>query len=326
MDSLNHGNMRAVCKLAGAGSPVTSGVPIPTLKPGFALVKNQFCGVNFIDIYYRDGLYPVKEGQVLGAEAGGVVVGCEDAALVNRRVVFFELGGFAEYSLVPLSKLVPVPDDVELPTALALTTMGLTAHYLCTSIGRLQPGNRVLVHAAGSGTGSLVAQVASNVFGCRVVGTCSPAKVGNVPLPPAQVVPSYTDVDKILAGLGEAGQNKFDVVFDGVGKDTYQTSLHCCRARGLVCFFGNASGPIPLIDPLKDLSGNGSLFVTRPKLGDYAATHEELLERSKDVFAWLESGKIKLAAPKVFDKLDSVQDALEFVKQRKATSKVVIRL
>ncbi|KAH9261090.1 hypothetical protein BASA81_000794 [Batrachochytrium salamandrivorans] len=265
------------------------------------------------------------DGQVLGAEAGGVVVGCEDAKLVNQRVVFFDLGGFAEYSLVPMSRLVPVPDDVELPTALALTTMGLTAHYLCKSIGKLQPGNRVLVHAAGSGTGSLVAQVASNVFGCQVVGTCSPAKVGNVPLPPTQVVPSYTDVDRILASLG-TGQDKFDVVFDGVGKDTFQTSLHCCKPRGLVCFFGNASGPVPLIDPLKDLNGNGSLFVTRPKLGDYVATHEELLERSKEVFTWLESGQLKLAAPKVFDKLDSVQEALEYVKQRKATSKVVIRI
>lgn len=133
--------MKAICKRATG--PLTVGqAEIPKLKPGYALVKNQFAGVNFIDIYYRDGLYKVNDGQVLGAEAGGVVVDCENKEWVDKRVVFFELGGFAEYTLVPITRLVPVPKDVAFPTALALTTMGLTAHYLCTSCGKLKEGDK----------------------------------------------------------------------------------------------------------------------------------------------------------------------------------------
>lgn len=181
-----------------------------------------------------------------------------------------------------------------------------------------------MVHAAGSGTGNLVAQVAANVFKCKVVGTCSEAKVGNVPLPSDQIVTSYTDVARMLAPIG--GKRGFDVVIDGVGKDTFQASLDSCKPRGLVCLFGNASGPAPPIDPLRDLSANGSLFVTRPNLGNYVATHDELLWRAKDMFNWLNEGVIKIGEPKVFTGLESANEALEFVKQRKATNKVAIKI
>jgi NADPH2:quinone reductase len=307
-----------------------SGLAVPIRKPGHVLIKNQFSGVNFIDTYYRDGLYPSAEGAVLGAEAGGVVTDCDDEVKkdwMNEKVVFFGMGGFAEYTSVPITKLVRVPDDVTIPTALALTTMGLTAHYLCASTAKLKKGEWVLVHAAGSGTGRLIAEVASNVFGANVVGTCSTRKLDNVPLPRTNII-DYTGYPKDLAQkLRDLTPNKrgFDVVFDGVGKDTAACSLDVCRARGLVVYFGNASGPVPPINPL-ELSAKGSLFVTRPKLPDYVATQAELSERSTDLFSWLKAGQIHVTLDKEYASLDQVNDALDYIKSGKAAGKVVVRV
>jgi NADPH2:quinone reductase len=173
----------------------------------------------------------------------------------------------------------------------------------------------------------MVAQVASNVFGAHVVGTCSTSKMQNVPLPPAQVVDYTKSVEDLEARLKALTTKKdgFNVVFDGVGKSTYTTSLNVCRPRGLVVYFGNASGPVPAIDPLT-LSGKGSLFMTRPKLNDYIATQEELGERAGDVFAWMRSGKLSVQIDKEFKGLEAVDEAINFVKNGRAKGKVVVSL
>lgn len=267
---------------------------------------------------------------MLGAEAGGIVYDCDEdvrAEWLNKRVVFFGMGGFAEYSSVPINRLVKVPDDVSLPTALALTTMGLTAHYLCSSTAKLKPGDHVLVHAAGSGTGRLVAQVAQNIYGATVVGTASTTKLENVPLPRERVV----DYSGFPANLSDTLRSKtpdgrgFDIVFDGVGKDTATISLNACRRRGLCVYFGNASGPVPPIDPLT-LSAKGSLFVTRPKLHDYVTEEGELAKRASDVFDWVRSKKIDVAMDKQYHSLDHISDALNYVKEGHARGKVVIKV
>ena len=173
----------------------------------------------------------------------------------------------------------------------------------------------------------MVAQVASKVFGANVIGTCSTSKVANVPLPRERIV-NYSGFPVTLVdSLRSLTPNKqgFDVVFDGVGKSTYAISLDVTRARGLVVFFGNASGPVPPIDPLI-LSAKGSLFMTRPKLYDYVATHEELLVRAKDVFEWNLEGKLVVPMDKEFNGLETIEDALMYVKAGNATGKVFVKV
>ena len=243
---------------------------IPKPPPGHVLVKNEYAGVssspsfivvffqnpllnpanttsqiNFIDVYYRDGLYPLQEGGTLGAEAGGFVYDCEESLKnkwLNKKVVFFHIGCFAEYTSVPVAKLIEVPDDISIPSALALTTMGLTAHYLCFSTYPIKKNDYVLVHAAGSGTGKLVVQVASKICGANVVGTASTKKISNVPLPRERVM-DYTgfptDLTSKLRALTPNNRG-FDVVYDGVGKDTSNITLESCRSRGMAVFFVEA--------------------------------------------------------------------------------------
>ena len=174
----------------------------------------------------------------------------------------------------------------------------------------------MLVHAAGSGTGNLTAQVASNVFGATVIGTASTSKLDKVPLPLKQVVDYSGFPDDLASKLRTMTPNNrgFDVVLDGVGKSTAACSLDSARVRGMVVYFGNTSGDIPPIEPQK-LSVKGSLFVTRPRLHDYIATQEELLERAKDVFSWVREGKVKVILDKEFSTLESVDEAMEYVRR-----------
>ena len=172
----------------------------------------------------------------------------------------------------------------------------------------------------------MVAQVAQNVFGARVIGTCSTKKVSNVPLPAAQIV-DYTKTEDLDSRLKDLTSDKkgFHVVFDGVGKTTYMTSLNVTRPRGLVAYFGNASGPVPPIDPLI-LSNKGSLFITRPKLHDYASTAEEVNKRATDVFEWTRTGKLSVPIDKEFTGLESIDEALNYIQGGHASGKVVVSL
>jgi len=320
-----------VRRLQDGSCVLKSDIPIPSRRSVEVLVKNRFAGLNFVDVYYRDGLYPCPDLAVLGTEGAGVVCDCDEelkSEWLNKRVVFLQLGSFAEYTAVPVSKLIPVPDSLSYQSALAGTTMGITAHYLCKSTAQLNSSSHVLVHAAGSGTGRLVAQVAAHVLGANVVGTSSSKKLHNVPLPKDKVfdysIVNKNDLVAKLRALTPKGRG-FDVVFDGVGKDTAQLSLDSCAPRGLVAFFGNASGPVPPIDPLQ-LAAKGSIFVTRPRLIDHVTTHTELLSRASDAFDWMKSGRISAPLDREFVSLESVEEALKHVKAGTAQGKMVVRI
>ncbi len=278
-------------------------VPLPEPGPGQVRVKIEAVGVNFIDIYHRTGLYPNPLPFTLGIEGAGIVeaVGPEvtDVRVGDRVAYALVLGAYAERALVPAWKLVPLPEAIDFPTAAAAMVQGLTAHYLTHSTYPLKPGDTVLVHAAAGGTGLLIVQMAK-LRGARVIGTVSTEeKAQRAREVGADEVILYTrqDFEAEVKRLTE--RRGVDVVYDSVGQATFEKSLNCVRPRGLLVLFGQASGPVPPIDPLV-LSAKGSLFLTRPHLSHYVATREELLERAHALFRWIQGGQIRLHIERVF--------------------------
>ena len=271
-------------------------VPTPSPGRGDALVEIAAAGVNFIDVQHRAGRYkPPALPFTLGSEGAGTVVevGAEvDEVRVGDRVAYaMVLGAYAEYALVPAKRLVRVPDAIPLESAAAIMLQGMTAHYLTHSTFPLQAGHTALVHAAAGGAGQLITQVARRI-GATVYGTVgSAAKADLARAAGAHETIDYTqrdfeaEVKKLTNGRG------VDVVYDSVGKDTFDKSLNCLRARGYLVLFGFSSGPVPPFDPAV-LGAKGSLFLTRPGLNQYIATRSELLERAGDLFQWLESGEL----------------------------------
>ena len=277
--------------------------PDPSPTPNQAVVKIEAVGVNFIDIYFRTGLYKSDLPFTNGQEAAGVVtaVGSDVTDLqVGDRVAYAGVAGsYAEHAAVPAARLVKVPDGVTTRDAAAVMLQGMTVHYLTHSTFPLKPGHTALIHAAAGGVGQILVQVAK-MRGARVIGTCStPEKAEKVRQAGADEVILYTEQDfetevkRITEGQG------VDVVYDPVGKSTWEGSLNCLRPRGMAVFFGNASGPVPAIEPLA-LTSRGSLFMTRPSLVHYAATREELVERASDVLGWVSSGKVKVDIGETF--------------------------
>ncbi len=277
--------------------------PDPSPAPDQAVVKIEAAGVNFIDIYFRSGLYKTDLPFTNGQEAAGVVtaVGSDVSEVQSGDRVAYAgvVGSYAEYAAVPAARLVKLPDGVDTRTAAAVMLQGMTVHYLTHSTFPLEPGHTALVHAAAGGVGLLLVQVAK-MRGARVIGTCStPEKAAKVREAGADEVILYTEQDfetevkRITDGEG------VDVVYDSVGKATWEGSLNCLRPRGMAVFFGNASGPVPAIEPLA-LTARGSLFLTRPSLAHYAAKREELLERASDVLGWVSSGKVNVVIGEAF--------------------------
>ncbi len=277
--------------------------PDPSPAPDQAVVKIDAAGVNFIDIYFRTGLYKSDLPFTNGQEAAGVVtaVGSDVSDLqAGDRVAYAGVAGsYAEYAAVPAARLVKVPEGVDTRDAAAVMLQGMTVHYLTHSTFPLEPGHTALIHAAAGGVGQLLVQVAK-MRGARVIGTCStPEKAEKVRRAGADEVILYTEQDfeaevkRITEGEG------VHVVYDPVGKSTWEGSLNCLRPRGMAVFFGNASGPVPAIEPLA-LTSRGSLFMTRPSLAHYAAKREELLERAGDVLGWVSSGKVKVDIGETF--------------------------
>ena len=277
--------------------------PDPSPAPDQAVVKIDAAGVNFIDIYFRTGLYKTDLPFTNGQEAAGVVtaVGTDVSDLqIGDRVAYAGVAGsYAEYAAVPAARLVKLPDGVATRTAAAVMLQGMTVHYLTHSTFPLKPGHTALVHAAAGGVGLLLVQVAK-MRGARVIGTCSTAeKAAKVREAGADEVILYTEQDfesevkRITDGEG------VHVVYDPVGKTTWEGSLNCLRPRGMAVFFGNASGPVPAIEPLA-LTSRGSLFLTRPSLAHYAAKREELLERASDVLGWVSTDKVKVVIGEAF--------------------------
>jgi NADPH2:quinone reductase len=269
----------------------------PKPGPQQALVKIEAAGVNFIDIYFREGLYKTDPPFTNGQEAAGTVteVGAEVSGIrPGDRVAYTGVqGSYAEYAAVPADRLVKLPDGIDTRTAAAIMLQGMTVHYLTHSTFAIQPGHAALIHAAAGGVGLTLVQVAK-MRGARVLGTCSTKeKAERVRRAGADEVILYSEqnfeeeVKRLTGGRG------VDVVYDSVGQATWEGSLNCLRPRGMMVSFGNASGPVPPVPPLT-LTAKGSIFLTRPSLIHYISQREELEQRSGDLFSWLQSGKLKV--------------------------------
>ena len=272
-------------------------VPTPTPGRGEALVKIEAAGVNYTDIYYRLGWTKAALPFTVGVEGAGTVqaVGPEVSGVKQGDRVAYAgpLGAYAEYAAVPAWRLVRLPGGTDAPSAAAVMLQGMTAHYLCHSTYPLKEGETALVHAAAGGVGLLLVQMAK-MRGARVIGTVSTEeKAQHAHEAGADEVIIYTKVDfeaetkRLTAGGG------VHVVYDSVGKTTFEKSLNCLAPRGLLVLFGHASGPVPPFDP-QILNAKGSLFLTRPTLGNHTATPEELNDRAGDVLGWVASGRLRL--------------------------------
>ncbi len=295
-------------------------IPTPSPGSGQALVKIAASGVNFIDVYFRSGLYPAAPPIVLGNEGAGTVESIgPDVTNVrpgDRVAYAMARGSYAEYAVVPAWQLVKIPDSLDFQTAAAAMLQGMTAHYLTHSTYPLKAGDSCLIHAAAGGTGSLLVQMAK-MLGARVVGTVgNEEKAKQAKAAGADEVVIYTKEDFTAKAKG------MHVVYDSVGKSTFMQSLDCLRPRGLMVTFGNASGPVPDISPLL-LTQKGALFLTRPSLAYYTATPEELAWRAGDVLTWIAQGKLKLHIHKVYPLADAAQAHRE-LEGRHSTGKLLL--
>lgn len=312
-------------------------MPVPTLQDGQCLVKNTYSGLNFIDTYHRSGLYKRDLPFVGGQEGAGVVVATTPKAqamgmAAGARVAYSSFFSYAEYTAVPAAKLLPVPDAVPLDVATALVVQGMTAHYLTSSAhaNLIQKGEWCLIHGVGGGTCQWAAQMAK-LQGYKVIGTVAKGKeavaanLGCDHLIVLDEVPGtsyedYTSVDVAGEVMKFTGGEGVKCVVDGIGANTWELSLASLGRRGICIFFGNASGPVPAINPLK-LIGKSN-FITRPKLLDYTSTREELLWRSGEVFGWVADGSLKVNVDKVFPLADT-SEGHQYLEAGKSTGKVL---
>jgi NADPH2:quinone reductase len=272
-------------------------VPLPEPGEGEVRVKIEAAGVNFIDIYHRTGLYPLPLPVIPGLEAAGVVEalgpGVTELKVGDQVAYSSQLGAYAEYAIVPESRLVLVPPEVDLTLAAAVMLQGMTAHYLTHSTYPLKSGETALVHAAAGGVGLLLLQIAKRL-GATVIGTVSTEEKAQLAREAgADHIILYTQTDfeeetkRLTDGAG------VHVVYDSVGKTTFDKSLNVLRPQGYMVLFGQSSGPVPSFDPAI-LNTKGSLFLTRPTLFHYVAKREDLLWRSGDLFQWLTAGELTL--------------------------------
>lgn len=301
---------------------------VPLVEPGEgeARVRIEVIGVNFLDIYQRKGRYQGSMPFTLGQEAAGVVeaVGpnVTDVKAGDRVAYASVQGSYAEYAIVPAWRLIPIPSGLDASHATAVMVQGMTAHYLTHSTYPLKAGETALVHAAGGGTGQLLVQVAK-LCGARVIGTASSdEKVALAREAGADEVIRYTEVDFENEVKRLTDNRGVDVVYDSVGKDTFEKGLNCLRPRGYMVLFGASSGAVPPIDPMV-LLAKGSLYLTRPYLGHYTANREELLGRMNDLFNWMAAGKLKVHLDKSFP-LAQVADAHRYLEERQSKGKVLL--
>lgn len=301
-------------------------LPVPRPRPNEAVVKIAAIGVNFIDVYFREGRYPSPLPFVDGQEAAGTIseVGSEVKSLKpGDRVAYTGvLGAYAEYAAVPADRLVRVPEKITDQQAAAAMLQGMTTHYLVKSTYPLKKGETALVHAAAGGIGLMMMQMGREI-GARLIGTVgTEEKAGLAREAGADEVILYTRQDFEAETKRLTGNKGVHVVYDGVGQTTFEKGLNVLRPRGYMVLFGGASGPVAPFDPIK-LSQKGSLFLTRPSLLHYIATREELEERSSDVFNMISSGKLKLRISQVY-KLEDAQQAHRDLEGRKTTGKILL--
>ena len=301
-------------------------LPVPQPKADEAVVKIAASGVNFIDTYQREGRYKVPLPFVPGQEAAGVVasVGAEVKSLKpGDRVAWTSiLGSYAEYAAVLAERLVPVPAGVSDQQAAAVMLQGMTAHYLSHDSFPVKRGQTALVHAAAGGVGLLLVQMAHDI-GARVIATVSTEEKATLARQAgADELILYTQTDFEAETRRLTGGHGVDVVYDGVGKTTFEKGLNVLRPRGMMVLFGGSSGAVPPFDPIQ-LSLKGSLYLTRPNLGNYIATTEELRARSSAVFKMIAEGKLKLRIEHTYPLADAATAHRE-LEGRKTTGKLLL--
>src|SRR5215207_5144085 len=302
-------------------------LPVPTAGPGQVVVKVGAAGVNFIDIYQRSGAYKLPLPLGLGLEGAGTIesvgAGVSDVA-VGDRVAWTQIpGSYATHNVIPADRVVKLPDGLSLQDGAAAMLQGMTAHYLVHSTYPLKAGETCLIHAAAGGVGLLFCQMAKMV-GARVIGTAgTEEKAALAKAAGADEVIVYTqqdfesEVKRLTDGKG------VNVVYDSVGKDTFDKSLKCLVPRGYLVLFGQSSGPVPPLDP-QVLASGGSLFLTRPTLVHYATTREELLQRSDEVLGWVASGKLDIRVDRTYP-LAEAGRAHQALAGRETTGKVLLK-
>jgi len=301
-------------------------LPVPEPKANEAVVKLGASGVNFIDVYQREGRYKVPLPFVIGLEGAGVVTAvgpAVDSVKIGDRVAWASTpGSYAEYTSVPADKLVPVPAGVSDQQAAAAMLQGMTAHYLSHGSFALKSGDTALVHAAAGGVGLLLTQMAHNL-GARVIATVSTEEKAKLAREAgADEVIFYTQTDFEAETKRLTGGKGVDVVYDSVGKTTFEKGLNILRPRGYMVLYGGSSGAVPPFD-LIALSTKGSLFVTRPTLGHYTLTREELMMRSGAVLGMIAAGKLKLRIEHKYP-LAEAQRAHRELEGRKTTGKLLL--
>lgn len=322
--------MRAIQIQRTGGAEVLELVDVPVPSPGAGQVLVKICtsGVNFIDTYFREGRYPSPLPLVLGQEAAGVVEnlgeGVHGFAKGDRVAWTGSRGTYAEYALAPVSDLVKLPEEISFDQAAAVLTQGLTAHYLAYSTYPIQRGDTVLIHAGAGGMGLLLTQVAKRL-GARVLTTVSTEEKARLSREAgADRVILYTQASFVEAVKEETAGRGLPVVYDSVGKTTFEDSLKCLRPRGLLALYGGASGAVPPFDLIR-LSTMGSLYVTRPTLKDYMLTREEMEWRVKDVFGWVARGEVTVHIGHRY-RLEDAPEAHRALEGRKTTGKVLLEI
>jgi NADPH2:quinone reductase len=298
----------------------------PTAGRGELVINIEAIGVNFIEIYQREGLYTVSRPFTPGTEAAGTVralgAGVEGFRVGDRVVSQSVRGAYATRAIVPADRAVRIPDGVTTKQAAAVFLQGLTAHYLTCSTYPLKSGDRCLVHAAAGGVGLLLCQM-GRMRGAFIIGTAStPEKLELARAAGAGEVINYTTQDFVAEVKRVTADAGVRVVYDSVGRTTFEGSLSALGRRGLLALFGQSSGPVPPFDP-QTLNRKGSLFLTRPTLNDYVATREELLSRANEVLGWVRDGKLDVRIGAEFP-LVRATDAHRALAGRKTTGKVIL--
>jgi len=320
--------MRAI-EVTQTGGPevmVYREMPTPEPGPGEALMQIEACGVNFVDVYVREGRYPAKLPFIPGQEAAGTVIAVGPDAggvKVGDRVVWCHImGTYAEFAVAPVSRLIPVPDEITSRQAAAAMLQGMTAHYLAHATYAIQSGDWVLIHAGAGGVGLLLIQMAKRL-GAHVLTTVSTEeKAALARHAGADETIVYTQEDFANRARELTGGKGLPVVYDSVGKTTFDGSLACLEPRGMMVLYGGASGAVPPFDLIK-LSTQGSLYITRPTLKDYVRTRQELERRAGEVLRWIAEDSLKLRLEHSYPLAEAAQ-AHRDLEARKTTGKVLL--
>jgi NADPH2:quinone reductase len=302
-------------------------IPTPRPGPGQALVRLAASGVNFIDIYFRTGLYKADLPIAIGSEGAGTVEavgeGVTEVAPGDRVAYAMARGSYAEYAVVPGAQLVKIPAHLDFQRAAAAMLQGMTAHYLTHSTFALKAGDTCLVHAAAGGAGGLIVQMAKNL-GARVLGTVSTAEKAQIARDAgADEVILYTEREFDVEARRLTGGRGVDVVYDSVGKTTFEKSLNALRPRGMLALFGQSSGSVPAFDPA--ILAKGSLFLTRPGLPHYLLTREELLWRAGEVLDAIDAGTLRLRIDRTYPLADAAA-AHRDLESRKTAGKLLLAI